>query len=376
VAAEIAREVAAVREETAPRATFSASGRSRSGSGGLDRLTEMGAQLEASTAAMGGRLAVRATPVTITAGDLGGDVQVQRRFGTNALGGTGGGQAVRDESAAGVGLGLGFQRGTLAADIGTTPLGFRQSNVVGGLEVAPRIAENVRLRLLAERRAVTDSVLSWAGVRDPMTGQVWGGVTRTGGRAQLEFASGPVNFYLGGGYATLAGQGVADNSRIEAGAGASYTVFERPEESLTAGLDLVYFGYDRNLRDFSLGHGGYFSPQRYAAVNLPVDYRARSGDLSWRVGGTIGVASFREDAAPVFPGDPALQARLVADRRSDLTLVTVRPGQNQTGVVGGLRGDIEYPLTPQLRLGGLFRYDRAAEWNEARGQVYLRYRTE
>ncbi|GGC26551.1 hypothetical protein GCM10011504_00980 [Siccirubricoccus deserti] len=45
-------------------------------------------------------------------------------------------------------------------------------------------------------------------------------------------------------------------------------------------------------------------------------------------------------------------------------------------MIGGLRGDIEYPLTPQLRLGGLFRYDRAADWNEARGLVYLRYRTE
>ncbi|GGC26566.1 cellulose biosynthesis protein [Siccirubricoccus deserti] len=324
--AEIARELAAVREETAPRVMVSAIGRSRSGSGGLDRLTEMGAQLEASTSAMGGRLAVRATPVTITAGDLGGHVQVQRRLGSNALGGSGGGQPAGDQSAAGVGLGLGFQRGGFSADVGTTPLGFHETNVVGGMEVAPRMSDNVRLRLLAERRAVTDSVLSWAGVRDPLTGQVWGGVTRTGGRAQLEFASGPINFYLGGGYSALAGRGVVDNSRIEAGAGASYTVFQRPDESLTAGLDLVYFGYDKNLHDFSLGHGGYFSPQRYAAMNLPVDYRARSGDLSWRIGGTLGVASFREDASPVFPGDPGRQAQLVAASAGDPTLVAMRPG--------------------------------------------------
>ena len=66
----------------------------------------------------------------------------------------------------------------------------------------------------------------------------------------------------------------------------------------------------------------------------------------------------------------------MAAAASDPTLVAVRPGQNRTGVVGGLRGDIEYPLTPQLRLGGLFRYDRAADWNEARGLLYLRYRTE
>jgi hypothetical protein len=227
--------------------------------------------------------------------------------------------------------------------------------------------------VLGERRSVTDSVLSWAGLRDPVTGRVWGGVTRTGGRAQLEFGSGPVTFYAGGGYAVLKGQGVADNSRLEAGAGASYTVFRRPDSELTAGADLVWFAYDKNLRHFTAGHGGYFSPQSYAALNLPVDYRARTGELSWHLGATLGFASWREDAAPVFPANAAAQARLQAAAASDPTLATSYAGKSQSGFIGGLRADAEYPLTPRLRLGAGLRYDRAANWNEARGALYLRY---
>jgi hypothetical protein len=35
---------------------------------------------------------------------------------------------------------------------------------------------------------------------------------------------------------------------------------------------------------------------------------------------------------------------------------------------------VEYTVTPNLRIGGLLRYDRTANWNEARGLVFARYR--
>lgn len=376
VSAEIAREMAALREDVSPRLMMAPAIRSRSGSGGLDKLDEISGQLEASTrpGVPGGRLTVRATPVAISSGNLSGDVASLRRFGTNALAGPSGGTAPSDTSAAGVGLDIGWRRGMLALDVGTTPLGFRTTNLVGGIEAAPLIADNLRLRVIGERRAVTDSLLSWSGQRDPQSGRVWGGVVRTGGRAQLEYSAGPMSFYAGGGYSTFEGEGVADNSRIEAGAGMSYAVFRRPEEELTTGLDLVYFGYDKNLRHFTLGHGGYFSPQSYAALNLPVDWRSRSGDFSWRLGGTIGFASWREKSAPLFPTDAGLQAQVQAAAASDPTLLARYPGQARTGVTGEARADLEYAVTPQLRLGTALRYDRAANWNEARGLVYLRYR--
>lgn len=105
-----------------------------------------------------------------------------------------------------------------------------------------------------------------------------------------------------------------------------------------------------------------------------MDYRARSENLSWRLGATVGVANWREDDAPYFPRDGALQRSLEAAAAADSTLRTRYAGRAETGLIGGLRGDIEYAITPVFRVGGSVRYDRAANWNEARGLLSARYR--
>ena len=176
------------------------------------------------------------------------------------------------------------------------------------------------------------------------------------------------------GYSQVEGKGVADNNRIEAGAGMSYAFFRRPDEELTSGLDLVYLSYDKNLRFFTLGQGGYFSPQNYVAANIPIDYRARVGNLSYHLGGQIGLAHFKEDRTPLFPNDPALQARAEARAAADSTQSAYYSGQTQTSLVGGVRADAEYAITPQFKVGGLLRYDRAADWNEVRAMLFARYR--
>ena len=143
---------------------------------------------------------------------------------------------------------------------------------------------------------------------------------------------------------------------------------------MNVGLDLVYFAYDKNLRFFTLGQGGYFSPQSYTALNIPVDWRARSGDWSWRVGGSLGFAVWSEDQSPVFPNDPGLQAQLAAQGAQNPLIIVTNPSQSESGVIGSLRGDLEYALTRDLALGAMLRYDRAANWNEARAGVFVRYR--
>ncbi|MFC4167392.1 cellulose biosynthesis protein BcsC [Teichococcus aestuarii] len=386
VLAQIQRELAQVREEAATIATPGFNFRTRSGEAGLDQLTEFGAGAEVSTAmpGLGGRVALRAQAVNIDAGSMAQDTGTLRRYGSNALRLPGQGVAVApavaravtptDTSAAGVSFAAGYTRPNFSLDVGTTPLGFRKQNVLGGVEVAPALTDSLRLRVTAERRAMTDTMLSWAGMRDRSTGQVWGGVVRNTARGQFEFAVGDTNFYVGGGYSTLEGDGVADNTRIEAGAGLSHALFRRPDEELVTGLDLVYQAYDKNLRLFTLGHGGYYSPQSYLGASVPLDYRARVGDFHYRIGGTVGIASWREDRAPYFPTDAASQARLEAQAASDATVSAFYPGQSQTGFAGGVRGDLEYSLTPALRLGAALRYDKSADWSEARGLLYARYR--
>ncbi|WP_043337475.1 cellulose biosynthesis protein BcsC [Belnapia moabensis] len=382
VDAEIQRELGLVREETTARLQGAVAYRTRSGTSGRDRLEEVSAPLEASIAP-GGRITATVTPVSIATGKLNADnIEGLRAYGSNALApglqGTTPSASpadrqrltARDTTATGVGLGLGYARESFRADVGTSPIGFREQNFLGGVEFAPALSPTLKLRLTAERRSVTDSLLSWSGVRDPASGQVWGGVVRTGGRAQLEYGTGPVGLYAGAGYSSFTGRNTASNNRFEAGAGASYQVWRRPGDELTAGLDLVYFAYDNNQRLFTYGNGGYFSPQSYFAANIPVDWRGRDGDLSWRLGGTIGYQSYREDAARYFPTDTGAQAQL----ESDPTARASQAARSASVIIGGVRGDIDYAVTPNLRIGALLRYDRTANWNEARGMFFARYR--
>jgi tetratricopeptide (TPR) repeat protein len=372
VARQIATELAQIQESTAPTGALLATGRIRSGSPGLDRLTELGGAAEGSVAApgIGGRISARVQAVNIDSGRLGTDAGTLQRFGTNALGGA---AAAPSVSASGVATTVSYSRGDwLNLAVGTSPIGFRETNILGRIEFAPRITDNLRLRVIGERTSVTDSVLSWAGVRDPRTNQFWGGVTRTGGRAQIEAPVGPGSFYAGGGWAQLTGPGVADNRRIEAGAGFAYPVIRRPDAELTAGLDLIFFGFERNLRGFTLGQGGYFSPQQFFGVSVPVDYRGRSGDLSWRVGGSVGYGTYREDSSPIFPTNPGLQAAAEARAATDPTVQARLPNQQRSGFIGGVRGEFEYRLSRDLSLVGAARYDKAPSFDET--QVTLRLR--
>ena len=334
--AEIGREVDAAREAAATRFAVLPTVRGRSGTQGLDRLEEIALPIEGSFSprGIGGRVTASVTPVSINAGTLPGSLSALQSFGANPIAYPGGMLAPRDDGASGVGLGLAYERSWFRGDVGSTPIGFRFPTVVGGLEVAPELGGGFRLRVAGDRRAVTDSLLSWSGQRDALTGETWGGVVRTGGRAQLEYSTGPANFYAGGGYAVLDGQGVENNSRIEAGAGGSFALLRRPDESVTVGLDLVYFAYDQNLRYFTLGQGGYFSPQDYTAVILPVEWRARSGDWRWRLGGSLGYAVWSEDSSPVFPTNPGLQSQLQSRVGSNPNIQAFYPSQTQAGVIG------------------------------------------
>jgi len=374
VSREIAQELTLVRNDTAPRALGSADVRVRSGTAGLDQLQELSATAQASfqLGKFGGRMTTRVTPVFLDAGKLPTTGDPSLRFGTNAVNGA---SKSTSNTAAGAALNLAYQRGDfVSVDVGTSPLGFPVTNLLGGIEIAPKLTDTLRLRVRGERRSVLDSLLSYAGTKDGASGQTWGGVTQTGGRVQLEAGLGAGAVYAAGGYAVYGGQHVAHNAKIEAGAGFSYPVYKDRDGEVTTGVDLVYFAFDNNQRGFTLGQGGYFSPRNFVAFNIPVDYRGKLGDLRYRLGATAGYASFREDASPLFPSDPVFQAQAGAAARVNPLVPTHNQAQTRNGFVGGVRVDLDYPLSDALTLGGRLRYDKAANWNETRVSVQLENR--
>lgn len=293
-----------------------------------------------------------------------------------------GARRLGSQDASGAGVSVGFEQGGFRADVGTTPLGFGETGIVGGVGYRGRIGDALTWSGEASRRAVTDSLLSFAGVSDARNGLQWGGVTATGARMAATVDNG-----LLGGYANLAwhrlqGTHVAGNDRQELGAGVYVHALETANQSLTAGLNLTAMQYDRNLSGFTYGHGGYFSPQRYVDVSVPLHWNGRSAAqrLAWQVDASVGVQSFKEDPADYFPLDPAMQQEAY-DAASLAALLGLTPryiepvyaGQIKTGVSYNLSAAAEWQLSNQLFLGGRMEFNNARDYRQFGTNLYLRF---
>ena len=350
--------------------------RARDGDGGLDRLTEIQTPVSYTFVPQEiGSITLSATPTYITAGSLEGNEANLRRFGTNAVANTGAVPNPGTIQDSGVGLNLAFDGGVIKGDIGVTPLGFEEINPVGGITFAPKLNKEVELQFTLQQRAVTDSVLSYAGLEDPNSGAILGGVVRRGGTIGGSFDVGDYGAYVSGGYYFLEGRNVQDNEMAEATIGAYVRVIDRPDEELKIGGNLTFFGYDQNLRHFSSTHGGYFSPQSYASISAPIEYTRQEGPLTFQVGGAIGIQRFEEDGAQVFPGSAQLTNLLNAKNTAGSlggSAILAYDSEEQTSLGFNGYGRMEYAVADRTTVGVGARLDAAADWFEGTAFLYLR----
>ncbi|MFM2372541.1 MAG: hypothetical protein RIS85_2263, partial [Pseudomonadota bacterium] len=193
VMAGIQSDIAKLSEDARPRAEFQTGYRQRKGETGLSSLNEIKGTAEFSTGVAGGRIKARAEAVVIDAGRPSGSGLA--RFGQNA---TIEAQAIVDKERAvlkdagtqhnsGVALSLGYEDETVQVEGGTTPLGMGKTQATFRAAVTPRLSDAVTTKAWIERKPVTDSVVSYAGTRDPVTGERWGQVMRTGGGVGFSF---------------------------------------------------------------------------------------------------------------------------------------------------------------------------------------------
>jgi tetratricopeptide (TPR) repeat protein len=300
VEAEIRRDIARIEARRSPRLDAAFEVRERGGESGLSRLTAFRQPLRAALPL--GRSAeawLRVAPVELDPGVLPLDRPwVSDRFGAG-LPGTGG----VETGAAGVELGAGIARGALSADVGTTPIGFTFQSVVWELR-GERASGPLSLSASLSRAGVTDSVVSWAGVRDPGSGEAFGGVVRTEARVEASWSRGAEVRRAFAAANLLTGTGVMENRALIGGAMAQWPLARFGPATVRAGLSILAAGYERNLSRFTLGHGGYFSPQEFVHSGVPLHVET-GGGVRWSLDIEPGMNWLREASAPVFPLRPS-----------------------------------------------------------------------
>lgn len=345
-----------LRAHRAPVLTLGMLVRSRQGEGGLGRLQEVEAPVQLQWGAGNGLVSLRITPVRADAGNAPAGSSAAQRFGNGAS--LGGAPGQQDNT--GVGLSLSYTTRQWSVDVGTRPPGAIGATVLGGVQYATDVGADSRVALTLSRRMLTDSLLSMAGATDARTGTRWGATVATGARVDASHnLSDHHGLYGYAGLYRITGTQVLGNTRADIGAGWYRHLRNTTNERLTVGLFANVLGHSDNQRFFTVGHGGYFSPQQYLALSVPVEWSKRSGPLSYRLRGSVGVQHFSEDAAPVTPlsplGSPAYAA------------------QSVTGITYSASAAMEYQLSPQWLMGGKLGMESSRGFREWGGGIYMRY---
>lgn len=357
--------------------------RNRAGEAGLSRLSDFQLPVQARFPVGEGKIVVGVTPTVLDAGTPASDYPTGSRFGGGpaaALNALRNGTTTNQQNASGVGLNVGYEGKNFDAGIGTTPLGFPTTNVVGNVTFKGGFGDSWSYKADLSRRAVTDSVLSFAGAKDERTNERWGGVVATGARGDIGYDDGTYGVY---GYLAahgITGKNVASNSRLETGGGAYLHLLNTPSSKLTLGMNIGLMGYDKNLSYYTFGQGGYFSPQSFVSVAFPVDWTGRADRLAWRVNASLGVQSFTQKSSPYFPTDPtrnAAASRAAGDALalglSSATYNNMYASTSKTGLAYNLAAVLEYQLAPKMFLGGALGFNNAQNYRQFTGSVYLRY---
>ncbi|MGJ7552547.1 cellulose synthase subunit BcsC-related outer membrane protein [Variovorax sp. RB3P1] len=357
--------------------------RNRAGEAGLSRLSDFQLPVQARFPVGEGKIVVGVTPTVLDAGTPASDYPTGSRFGGGpaaALNALRNGTTTNQQNASGVGLNVGYEGKNLEAGIGTTPLGFPTTNVVGNVTFKGGFGDSWTYKADLSRRAVTDSVLSFAGAKDERTNERWGGVVATGARGDIGYDDGTYGVY---GYLAahgITGKNVASNSRFETGGGAYLHLLNSASSKLTLGMNIGLMGYDKNLSYYTFGQGGYFSPQSFVSVAFPVDWTGRADRLAWRVNASLGVQSFTQKSSPYFPTDPTRNAGASSAASEALALGlssavynNMYASTSKTGLAYNLAAVLEYQLAPKMFLGGALGFNNAQNYRQFTGSVYLRY---
>ncbi|HLY40344.1 MAG TPA: cellulose synthase subunit BcsC-related outer membrane protein [Terracidiphilus sp.] len=185
-------------------------------------------------------------------------------------------------------------------EVGTSPQGFAVHNIIGGVSFRPN---HSWFTLQGVRDSVKDSLLSYAGSRDPGTGVRWGGVVANTGTLKFDSApSSNVRYKVIGEYASVSysfiqGLNVPDNWSAMANGGLYWQIIQ----GLTVGGNVTGMHYDKNLNYFSFGQGGYFSPQQYYLASIPISWYSRHPRFEYQLKISGGVQYLQQDASPFYP---------------------------------------------------------------------------
>jgi predicted Zn-dependent protease len=320
----------------------------------------------------GSRVIARADAVWVDAGSFSTAAGSLPLLGTIQAAGPG--ATLRHTSGQQTGLSpaIGYQAGALTMDIGATPLGFLITNVVGGIEWTPKW-RSLDLTFGVARRAVSSSELSYAGLRDPISGASWGGIVKSGPYAGFGVyregfdVSGSVRFE------ELTGTRVETNRLAAARLSASLKFYSTAEARADAGVTVNYWSYEHNLQNYTFGSGGYYSPHSYVSLATPIVVEGTCAGWTYKARAGVSYTLSQVSANAFYPDDAALQARGAGAPLPAGYSTPYFAGYHSDGFGFSAYAAAEHQVSRGLVAGVLLDIDRTDYYHPTSIGVYLRH---
>jgi predicted Zn-dependent protease len=275
------------------------------------------------------------------------------------------------QTATGLGVTTGVEQRGVRADIGITPIGFPIQNIVGGVLQKGDIGP-LGYSLDVARRAVTGSVLSYAGSRDLRTGEKWGGVLTNGATLNLSLdKGGALGVWSSLGLHKLTGTNVKTNNRVQLMGGSYWRIVNQSDQLLSVGITGLHWRFSDNLGEYTFGHGGYYSPAQFNSISLPVTFGQRTARWSYLIRGAVSRSHSSTAQADYFPTRSDFQTQALA--LSAINGIDPRySASTGHGVGRSLSGTLEYQLHPTRFIGTRFEIDRSTDYAPNRLLFYFR----
>jgi tetratricopeptide (TPR) repeat protein len=362
-----------------------ASARYRSGTVGYDRLTDLETSFEASYVAGNAvRFSVVPKAVFLNSGQLnvGNYTGV---VGSPVIGTYNTAVAVNnpnEQFANGIGGELQATARNFAVAVGYTPYEFLIENFTGRALWRP----NSHFTLYVNRDAVTETQLSYAGLRDPgsatnvYAGNIWGGVVSTGGGVRFDMGDEKAGFYITADGADLTGYHVLQNDKFEGSMGAYFLAHTFPGYGrLNVGVSLFGMHYAQEERQLSYGLGGYFSPDAYFLASVPITFTGRYGNnFHYTIAGAVGVQTFQEDSQLYFPLDRGIETGFATSLNCTTATIANHtcgeyPNNSNTGGNYSINTEGAYRIADHWYAGGFLSANNTNNYNTVTAGFFVRY---
>jgi thioredoxin-like negative regulator of GroEL len=219
---------------------------------------------------------------------------------------------------------------------------------------------------------VDESLLSYAGQKDPYTHKEWGRVLRTGIDGNLSFEPWPYYWLLfSAGYDYLWGENVWSNQSVFGNASFGKILRWGPGD-LSAGWFATVKHYQRNTNFFTFGHGGYFSPEFFFITGPTLRYKTTPcATYSIDASASVGYMYYRTKDSPHYPLFDENLSALSGSAQGDATGTYSGENVSRLGFSGKVRG---VKLFGNHWLGSAYLgFNNASSYNEWRGGVSLQY---